>query len=89
MFLYINSIKWEYFKKEYGRKIMNNKNSKSNSYIVREAELVIENYLKNREKGNIESYQILKQKYERLKILAIAIFFTSTLGILLNLLHIY
>lgn len=68
---------------------MSSKNSKSNSYIVREAELVIENYLKNREKGNIESYEILKQKYERLKILAIAIFFISTLGILLNLLHIY
>ena len=60
---------------------MNSKNSKSNSYIVREAELIIENYLEKREKGNIESYKILKQKYERLKILAISIVLISSLCI--------
>ena len=68
---------------------MNNKNSKSNSYIIKQAETVIEDYLKKREMQRSENYKILKEKYERLKILTASIFFASILGIILNLLHIY
>ena len=53
---------------------------KSNSYIIKEAENIIENYLKNREEkfDNIN----YKEKYLRLKILSIALGITSVLGIL-------
>ena len=68
---------------------MNNKNSKSNNYVIREAENIIEDYLKTREMQRTESYKILKEKYERLKIFTASIFFAICLGIILNLLHIY
>lgn len=60
-------------------------NSKSESYIVREAESIIEKYLEKRDKYNEVSFYKLKEKYERLKILSIAIFATSSIGLLLNL----
>lgn len=63
---------------------MKNKNSKSESYIVREAENIIEKYLTNREFGNIKKYYQLKEKYEKLRLLSIAIFATFIIGILLN-----
>lgn len=63
---------------------MDNKNSKSESYIVREAENIIENYLRDREKCDIKNYYNLKQRYERLKILTIAMFITCLIGTLLS-----
>ena len=48
---------------------MENKNSKSESYIVREAENIIENYLREREMCDINKLYKLMEKYERLKIL--------------------
>lgn len=63
---------------------MENKNSKSESYIVKEAENIIESYLRKRETTNIQSFFKLKEKYRRLKILSIAIFITSSIGLLLN-----
>lgn len=63
---------------------MQNKNSKSKSYIVREAEHIIEKYIEDREMSDIKRYYNLKEKYERLKILTIAIFITSSIGILLD-----
>ncbi len=59
-------------------------NSKSESYIVREAENIIEKYLEKRNEYNEISFYKLKEKYERLKILSIAIFATSSIGLLLN-----
>ena len=59
-------------------------NSKSESYIVREAENIIEKYLEKRNKHNEISFYKLKEKYERLKILSIAIFAISSIGLLLN-----
>ena len=59
-------------------------NSKSESYIVREAENIIEKYLEKRNKYNEISFYKLKEKYEHLKILSIAIFATSSIGLLLN-----
>lgn len=63
---------------------MDNKNSKSESYIVREAENIIENYLRDREMSDIKNYYNLKEKYERLKILTIAMFVTCLVGTLLS-----
>ena len=63
---------------------MQNKNSKSKSYIVREAEHIIEKYIEEREMLDIKKYYNLKERYERLKILTIAIFITSSMGILLD-----
>lgn len=63
---------------------MDNKNSKSDSYVVREAENIIENYLRDREMSDIRNYYQLKQKYERLKILTIAMFITCLVGTLLS-----
>lgn len=65
---------------------MKNKNSKSKSYIVREAENIIEKYIENREMKDIQKYYKLKEKYERLKILTFAVFVTSSIGILLDIL---
>lgn len=57
------------------------KNPKSESYIIKEAENVIENYLKTREnKGN----NLLKEKYERLKITSIAMGIVGLIGILIS-----
>lgn len=58
------------------------KNPKSESYIIKEAENIIEDYLKNREESYYQN--IFKEKYERLKILSIALGITSTIGILLS-----
>ena len=63
---------------------MQNKNSKSKSYIIREAESIIEKYIEYREISDIKKYYNLKEKYERLKILTIAISITSSIGILLD-----
>lgn len=63
---------------------MDNKNSKSESYVVREAENIIENYLRDRELSDIKNYYNLKDKYERLKILTIAMFITLFIGTLLS-----
>ncbi len=63
---------------------MQNKNSKSESYIVREAEGIIEKYVANRELSNIKSYYQLKNKYQKLKILTIAILITFFIGITFN-----
>lgn len=64
---------------------MEGKNSKSDSYIVKEAENIIEKYLEKRELRDIKNYYILEEKYERLKIISIALFATSSIGIILSL----
>lgn len=58
------------------------KNPKSESNIVSEAENIIAEYVKNREKNNQES--IFQEKYERLKILSIALGIVGSLGILVS-----
>jgi len=63
---------------------MKNNNCKAESYIVREAESIIEKYLTNREFGNIKKYYQLKEKYEKLRILAILIFATFMGSMILN-----
>ena len=64
---------------------MHNKNSKSESYIVKQAENIIENYLRDREICDINNYYNLIEKYERLKILTVAMFITTIIGTLLSL----
>lgn len=57
------------------------KNPKSESYIIKEAENIIEEYIKNRE----ERYKCqFKEKYERLKILSIALGIVGSIGILIS-----
>lgn len=63
---------------------VDNKNYRSNSFAVREAENIIENYLRDREISDINNYYQLRQKYERLKILTIAMFITCLVGTLLS-----
>lgn len=63
---------------------MKNNNSKSESYIVREAENIIENYLRDREMCDIKNYYNLKGKYNKLKILTISMFITTCVGMLLS-----
>lgn len=58
------------------------KNHKSESYIIKEAENVIEEYIKNRKE--IYESDIFREKYERLKILSIAMGIVSSLGVLLS-----
>ena len=65
---------------------MDNKNSKSESYAVREAENIIENYLKDREMCAIQKDHHLKEKYERLKILTIASLISGSILMLLPIL---
>lgn len=57
------------------------KNPKSESYIIKEAENVIENYLKTREN---KKNNLLKEKYERLKITSIAMGIVGLIGILIS-----
>ena len=57
-------------------------NPKSESYIIKEAENIIENYLKNREEDNNNYYY--KEKYERLKILSIAMVVVGSVGFLVS-----
>jgi len=66
---------------------MHNKNSKSESYIVRQAENVIEKYLSNRELSNVKKYYELRKKYEKLKIIIIFTFVTFIIAILLNIIY--
>lgn len=63
---------------------MKNKNSKSESYIVREAENIIEKYLTNRELGNVKKYYQLKEKYEKLRILTTVSLLTLIASMILN-----
>jgi len=63
---------------------MKNKNSKSESYIVREAENIIEKYLSNRELGNVKKYYQLKEKYEKLRILTTVSLLTLIASMVLN-----
>jgi len=63
---------------------MQNKNSKSESYIVREAENIIDKYLENREFNNIKKYNLLNRKYNKLKILTIITSITFFTGMLLS-----
>lgn len=63
---------------------MDNKNSKSDSYVIREAENIIENYLRDRELSDIKNYYNLKDKYERLKIITISMVITLFIGTLLT-----
>lgn len=66
---------------------MHNKNSKSESYIVRQAENVIEKYLSNREVSNVKKYYELRRKYDKLKIITIFIFVTFIISVLLNIIY--
>ena len=63
---------------------MQNKNSKSKGYIVREAENIIDKYIDDRELRDIKKYCDLKEKYERLKILTIAMLITFSAGLLIS-----
>lgn len=60
------------------------KKPKSESYIVQEAENIIEEFLRERESK--EEEQGYQEKYERLKILSIAMGVVSAIGILLEIL---
>ena len=63
---------------------MQNKNSKSDGYIVRKAENIIEDYLNNRELSNINKYYQLKEKYEKLRIVTLVTTITFVISTLLN-----
>lgn len=63
---------------------MKNKNSKSESYIVKEAENIIDTYLSKRELGDIENYNKLKRKYKKLKIIIITIAIANCISMLIN-----
>lgn len=58
------------------------KKPKSESYIVQEAENIIEEFLRERESK--EEEQGYQEKYERLKILSIAMGVVSAIGILVT-----
>ena len=57
------------------------KNPKSESYIIKEAENVIEEYVKNRKENVFIDY---KEKYERLKILSVVLGIIIIVGSLLS-----
>lgn len=57
------------------------KNPKSESYIIKEAENVIEEYVKNRKENILIDY---KEKYERLKILSVVLGIIIIVGSLLS-----
>ncbi len=57
------------------------KNPKSESYIIKEAENVIEKYVKNRKENVLIDY---KEKYERLKILSVVLGIIIIVGSLLS-----
>lgn len=63
---------------------MQNKNSKSESKVVREAENIIKRYLEGREYSNIKKYYKLKEKYEKLRILTITTIITTITTVLLS-----
>ena len=61
------------------------KSPKSESYIIKEAQNVIEEYIKRKQEIKSNKTNIWKEKYERLKILTIAMFTAQSILILLNL----
>ena len=61
------------------------KSPKSESYIIKEAQNVIEEYIKRKQEIKSNKINIWKEKYERLKILTIAMFTAQSILILLNL----
>lgn len=57
------------------------KNHKSESYIIKEAENIIEDFIMNKkEKGDYK----FKEKYERLKILSISLGIVGSISVLIN-----
>lgn len=60
------------------------KSPKSESYIIKEAQNVIEDYVKRKEENDVEN-EIWKEKYERLKVLTIGIGIAQSIIILVNL----
>lgn len=61
------------------------KSPKSESYIIKEAKNVIEEYIKRKQEYESNNINIWKEKYERLKILTIAMFIAQSILIVLNL----
>ncbi len=59
------------------------KSPKSESYIIKEAQNVIEDYVKRKEENDGEN-EIWKEKYERLKVLTIGIAIAQSIMILVN-----
>ena len=59
------------------------KEQKSSSFIIRQAENIIDDYEKNKKKDKHNIY-FYKEKYERLKILRIALGFVGSIGILIS-----
>ena len=57
------------------------KKPQSESYIIKEAESIIEAYVRQREENEVHKY---REKYERLKILSIAMGVVGSLGILIT-----
>jgi len=63
---------------------MEDYNPKSKSYIIREAENIVKSYIEKREFSDIKKYMLLKQKYERLKIISISMLLATCLLIILR-----
>lgn len=61
------------------------KSPKSESYIIKEAQNVIEEYIKRKKEYTDKSKEIWKEKYERLKILSICMLIAQSILIILNL----
>lgn len=59
------------------------KSPKSESYIIKEAQNIIEDYVKRKEENDGEN-EIWKEKYERLKVLTIGIAIAQSIMILVN-----
>ena len=74
-------------KKQNG-KIEGTKSEDSQKYIIKEAEMLISNYISDIEKPkvNIKTNQTLQRKYHRLRRLTIAMTIMMILGIICNLL---
>lgn len=63
---------------------MDYKNFKSESFVIKEAENIINKYIRDRELCDIENFYRLKERYERLKIITISMFIISSIGLLLH-----
>lgn len=61
------------------------KSPKSESYIIKEAQNVIEEYIKRKKEYTDKSKEIWKEKYERLKILSICMLIAQSILIIINL----
>ena len=59
------------------------KSPKSESYIMKEAQNLINEYVKRKEESKDET-KVLKEKYERLKILTIGIIIAQSIMLLIN-----